>query len=156
MKNQKGFSLYECMTCMIVLSILTTLAVPSIRCMQNRAAFRNEVFQLVRGLQEGKVIAIERNCPVVFIADDNSYTIFVDDGSENGRSGDWNRQPGEDVIMKRVLPSGINLTTNFTLNRTRFSNGIGNKAGRIVVSDSMGGRMDVVLSISGRIRVGRS
>ena len=156
MRNQMGFSLYECMTCMVVLSVLTTLAVPSIRCMQNRVAFRNEVFQLVRSLQAGRIVAVKRNCPVVFVADGNSYTIFVDDGSGNGCSGDWDRQQGEDVITRRVLPAGINLTTNFTRNRTRFRNGIGNKGGRVFISDSIGARMEVILSISGRIRVRKS
>ncbi len=156
MKNQKGFSLYECMTCMVVLSVLTTLVVPSVRCMQHRAAFRNEVFQLVRGLQEGKVIAIKRNCPVVFRIDDNRYTIFVDDGGDNGRARDWNRQQGEEIIMRRSLPVNINLATTFTRKRTRFNNGIGNKAGRVIISDGLGSREEIILSISGRIRVGKS
>jgi Tfp pilus assembly protein FimT len=141
---------------MVILSFLTTLAVSSMRGLQIRSAFRSEVFHLVRGLQEGKVIAIKRNCAVVFKIENNSYEIFVDDGGKNGCAGDWNRQQGEDMIVKRDLPANIDLTTNFTLKRTRFSNGIGNKAGRIVLFDPLGGRIVIILSISGRIRVSKS
>jgi prepilin-type N-terminal cleavage/methylation domain-containing protein len=153
MNNQKAFTLVECMTCMVVLSILTLIAGPSLRVLKKRTVFRHEVIQLVNSLQKAKVMAIKNNSFVVLKVTETGYTIFVDDGSLGGLSGDWEKQDGEKALASHFLPDSINLTTTFTLNRTRFNGRIGNKAGRVILTDSMGKRTEIVMSITGRIRV---
>ncbi len=153
MKNHKGFTLVECMSCMMILSLLSALTAPVLKTMRQRTIFHREVAMLVHGLQEAKVIAIKRNCFVVLTITNSGYKIFVDNGENNGTSGDWIRQKSEKIILDHAIPAVIRMATTFPEKRTRFNGKIGNTAGRIILTDSIGKRTEVVVNVTGRIRV---
>jgi len=71
------------------------------------------------------------------------------------QSSDWIQQQNERTIIRRELPSRIQIQTTFTDNRTRFNGTMGVKAGSVIFSDSMGNITQVVLNIVGRVRVER-
>ncbi len=156
MLNQKGVTLIEVVTCLVVISILATVSAPAIAGYRERMSLRAETRNLVGWLQQAKIEAIKTNSFVVLGVDDKQIFVFVDDGRGAASPGDWIMQPEEKQIMTSPISNGIVITSKFTNNKMRFSGSTGIKAGRFYLTDGSGNQMQVVLSRLGRIRVERT
>ena len=153
--NRKGFSLTELVSGMAILCILGGVAIPTFEGWKAEAQLRDSVSDLVCELYRARGSAIKDNSYVVFTFDTTGYQAFSDDGAGGGKTGDWVQQSGERTIGQIVLPESIHIVmaeSTFTASRTRFSGGIGVKAGSIVMESSNGSKSKIVLSSIGRIR----
>lgn len=153
MADRKGFTLIEVSVVLAVLSVLSAIAYPSLISWAQKAEHRMEVSTLMGWLQRAKIEAIKTNSFVVIEATRHGYTIFLDDGNASGLAGDWVRQPGERLFVDCCLKDGMAITSNFPDNKARFSSRPGVTAGKFVVMDKEGNRMNVIISTTGRIRV---
>ncbi len=151
--NQKGVTLPEVVTCLVVISILAAVSAPAIAGYRERINLRAETRNLVGWLQQAKIEAIKTNSFVVLGVDESKVFVFVDDGRGTAKPGDWIRQPEEKQIVNALNSKGIVFTSNFPNNRMRFSGRTGIRPGRFYVTDESGNQMQVVLSMLGRIRV---
>jgi prepilin-type N-terminal cleavage/methylation domain-containing protein len=156
MANRKGFTLFEVLMVLAVLSTLSSIAYPSLMTWAQRSEFKSEVSTLVAWLHRAKLEAIKTNSFVVIEGDANGYSIFVDNSKVMGQAGDWFRQPDERQLTHHHLKNGHVLANNFPNNKARFSGRPGGKPGRFIFTDKNGTRMDVIISSVGRIRVERS
>jgi type IV fimbrial biogenesis protein FimT len=151
--EKNGFTLVECLVCLAVISVLATFCSPSITVLQERLRFRSELITLVSSLQQAKMSAIKSNSFVVLQVKEKGYIIFEDNGAGGGVMGDWIQQGKERTLINYDLPAGLDLTTNLTLGRTRFSGRPGMKAGTVFLRSTSGREAhDVVINTVGRIR----
>ena len=154
MADQKGITLIELLVVLSILSIFSAIAYPPMRDWYQRACIRSEAAQLVGCLHMAKMEAVKVDSFVVIDANPDGYSVFVDNSSVSGETGDWIRQAGERLLVNYRLKSGITLDTNFTADKARFH---GNReviiGGRFILTDSAGRRMDVIIDTIGRIRV---
>ena len=155
MKSSKGFSLFELMASMVLVSFLLTMSIPFVHAIQQRFLFRQEISTFVMELHRAKMTALKNNNHVVLKVLSDGYLIFEDDGKNGGRSSDWIQQQSERTLIRRKLPATLRIQTTFTRNRTRFNGTMGVKAGKVIFADSMGNISQVVLNIVGRVRVER-
>ncbi len=156
MLNQRGVTLIEAATCLVIVSLLGAVSTPAIFSWRGRMKLRAEATHLMGCLQQAKMEAIKANSYVVLGVEDDHYFVFVDDGKGAGVAMDWVRQPGERQIVTNHIGKGITMTSNFTNDKVRFSGRAGITAGSFFLSDSKGNQMQVVLSFIGRIRITRS
>ncbi len=153
MKNQKGYTLVEAMTCLVIISVVSAIGYPSLFNWSQRMSFRADVDCLVRNIQKAKVVAVKANSYVVLKVSANGYEIFVDDGNGPATRGDWVRQPQERMLIGFRFRDKISVSNNFSLNRTRFTGRPGVKAGTITLKDSNGNQMKVIVNAIGRVRL---
>ena len=156
MADQKGVTLIEILVCLAILAILSAIAYPPLRSWYQRAGFRSEISSLVGCLHMAKMEAVKTNSYVVIEAHPTGYSVFVDNSSGPGEAGDWIRQAGEREIVNNRLRNGLTLATRFhhPADKVRFHGSRpGISAGRFILTDIDGRRMDVILDTIGRIRV---
>ena len=153
MVDHKGLTVLELSVSLGILSALTVCAYPALADWSRKIGFRSEVASLMHCLHRAKLEAIKTNSYVVFEAKPDGYYAFVYGSSSPRSAGDWTRQPEDRQIIDCTLKKGLTLASTFPKDRMRFSGRPGISAGRFIVTDSRGSRMDVILSASGRIRV---
>ena len=156
MKNEKGVTLIEVMSTLIILSVLSGIATPIFQNMLLRMDFNQEVSLLVSKLHEARSVAMKGNSRVVFCYSASGYKIFVDDGAGGGTEEDWKHQSGEQLLADITLGDRFQIVlddSTFTLQRTRFSGRPGITAGSIVMQGHDGRKTKIVLNVIGRVRV---
>lgn len=152
-QNNMGLTLVEVVTALGFFSILIIVAIPSFSDLSQKTRFNAEVQRLFTSLHHAKITAIKKNSFVVLKVGDHSFETFLDDGNGNGVAGDWQRQSDEALLVRHSFAKGIQLTSNFSLDRTRFSGRPGGKAGTITLQDPSGSKKAVVISLTGNIRI---
>ncbi len=159
MGNQKGVTLLEIVSAMLIVSILSGIAIPTYKTWIHRYRFSTETGRLVDAFRLAKSYALTRNAQVVFSYDQNGYSIFVDDGAAAGVAGDWLRQPGETILLDCDLSQqGLKIDVDgstFSSQRTRFSGKPGIKAGSLVLLGKDGSKSKIIINVIGRVRVER-
>jgi prepilin-type N-terminal cleavage/methylation domain-containing protein len=156
MADRNGFTLVEALVTLAIVSILSVIAIPPLRAWCQNAGFRSEVSMLVGCLHAAKMEAVKTDSFVVVAADPNGYSVFVDNSPAPGEAGDWIRQNDERLLVDYRLRNGVTLATSFSIkkDKVRFHGSRpGITAGRFILTNAEGRRMDVVLSTIGRIRV---
>lgn len=76
-RAQRGFTMIELMTVLVVAGVLLSLAIPSFRELLARNRIEGVAAELSTDLQYARSEAVSRNVPVGLIADTNCYTVFV-------------------------------------------------------------------------------
>ena len=153
MADQKGVTLFEVLVSLVIVSTLSAIAYQPLRSWYQQIGFRSEVALLVGNLQRAKMEAIKTNAYVAVETSSAGYSIFVDNSSVPGEAGDWIRQAGERLLVDYHFKNGLTLGSNFPKNRVRFQSRPGIKAGRFILTDTEGRKMEVVLDTVGRVRV---
>jgi type II secretion system protein H len=105
-RNQDGFTLIELLIVGAVMALLAGISIPAIRSFNESTGLRGEAKQLVSDLWQARQRAIASATPysVSFDTDENSYTVFKDDGAgidQNAANGTLDA--GEEVIGTRAL-----------------------------------------------------
>ena len=163
MKKQNGFTIYELLTVIGIIAILSTIAIPNMISWRSEAKLRGAFNNLNGDLQMAKLRALRENAIVVVQFSANGYSIFIDNGA-GANTGNWNLDADEALIINRKLPAGITiaLPTSFDSpnNRTRFNGrGLpdpatltgGGLTGTITLKNSGGSQMQITLNRLGRI-----
>ncbi len=156
MKNEKGVTLVEIMSCLMILSVLGGAAMPMLENFKSRFALREEVSNLVEELHRARSLAIKNNSHVAFSYTETGYITFIDDGQDGGIKDDWVQQPGEMVLAKVDFDNRLKILLNestFTCQRTRFSRSPGIKPGTVVIKEKFGNSKKVVINSIGRVRI---
>lgn len=76
-RAQRGFTMVELMTVLVIAGVLLSLAIPSFREMLARNRVEGVASELATDLQYARSEAVSRNMPVGLIAGANCYTVFV-------------------------------------------------------------------------------
>lgn len=157
MGNQKGVTLLEMISAMLIIGVVSGIAFPAYKALIDRYRFTTETARVVDAFRLAKSYALTRNTRVVFTYHRDGYLVFVDDGAAGGVAGDWIRQPGELLLFDCDL-SGQGLAidvdgSTFSAQRTRFSGKPGIKAGSLVLLGKDGTKNRIVVNIIGRVRV---
>ncbi|MCP3933614.1 MAG: hypothetical protein GY705_31490 [Bacteroidetes bacterium] len=156
MKNNRGVSVLELIICLSIISILGGISTPAFIKHKDNIILKAEVRKIVECLHKAKIEAIKTNSSVVFHLDGRNYSVFVDDGEGTAKKRDWIRQSEERQIYSGQVSKGITVSSNFPYDRMRFNGRVGIKAGRYYIQNNSGKRMQVVLNVNGRVRIGKS
>lgn len=123
--KNKGFSLIELIVAIAIFAILSSIAVPSFIGWRDKAKIRDAVSTLRGDLELSKSRAIQENELVTLLFNTDGYTIFMDDGSGGGVTGNWVRDGSELLLLNRELPAGVVIDLAgpdfFDSDRTRFN-----------------------------------
>ena len=156
MRNEKGVTLVEVVSCMVILSVLAGMAIPTIDNMKAKLALHGEVSKLVEELHKARLVAIKSNAKVVFRYTENGYMTFIDDGNNGGNKEDWIHQSGEQVLADVTFGNQLKIAvpeSSFPSQRTRFSGKPGITGGTVVLQGSEGNKSKVIVNAIGRVRV---
>jgi type IV fimbrial biogenesis protein FimT len=156
MKKESGFTMLELLIIIAMLGVVAAIAVPNFLGILPTYRLKSATQDLLSNLQRAKITAVERNQDVGVTFETGQYTIFVD---ENGT-----RDPtGQQVIRTQSYADyndPITATNNFALvvsgkETTAFApTGLlvqANAAGNVVLTNSKGRSMTVVVSMAGGI-----
>jgi type II secretion system protein H len=105
-RSQEGFTLIELLIVGAVMTILAAASIPAIRSFNESTGIRGEAKQMVADLWQARQRAIASATPysVVFDPDENSYTVFKDDGAGiDANAANGTLDSGEEVIGVRTL-----------------------------------------------------
>jgi type IV fimbrial biogenesis protein FimT len=163
MKQPNGFTLYELLTVMGIIAILTVIATPNFISWRSEANLRSASNNLRADLQMAKLWAMREKAVVAVLFTATDYQIFFDNGA-GAHAGNWNLDADEALLRNKQLPAGvtINLPTSLDSpnNRTRF-NGRGfpdpttltggGFTGTVTLQNSKGSQKQVSLNRLGRI-----
>jgi type II secretion system protein H len=113
MRTQNGFTIIELLTVMAMICMITAISVPAYRSFVGSADIRSAADQLRADvwLARQRAIATSQPHSLFFDLQENSYTIFRDDGdgvpndAANGVVDD-----GEEILLTRDLRDGFFLT----------------------------------------------
>ncbi|SDP19156.1 GspH/FimT family pseudopilin [Desulforhopalus singaporensis] len=155
MSRQKGMSLVELVTCLVVIAVIGVLSVPYLKNTLRREYLNAEVRKIYSVLHLAKREAAKRNRPVVVQFEPDNFVAFEDGGVNGQGRGDWTRQPGETIVGENHVESGMRLTTNFANNRVRFKGSTWGSGGTICVWNKDQVYARVILSPIGRIRIAK-
>lgn len=156
MNNQKGVTLVEVVSCLVIMSVLAGVAFPMVEGMKAKLALHGEVSKLVGELHKARIFAIKSNARVVFRYTDKGYMTFIDDGKNGGIKEDWVPQTGEQILADVTLGEQTRISlpeSSFTAKRTCFSGKPGISAGSVVLENSNGNKSKVNVNAIGRVRV---
>jgi type IV fimbrial biogenesis protein FimT len=161
MKKPNGFTIYELLTVIGIIAVLTAIATPNIISWRTEAKLRGASNNLRADLQMAKLRALREKAIVAVVFTANGYTIFLDNGAN---PGDWNLDADESLLRNRQLPAGVTIVLPTTFddpnNRTRF-NGRGfpdqttldggGLTGTVILQNSGGSQMQLTINRLGRI-----
>jgi type IV fimbrial biogenesis protein FimT len=123
--KNSGFTLWEMMTVIGIIAVLSTIAVPNFLGWIPKYRLSSAARDLLSALQYARLAAVKYNVDVqvVFFPDQNHYRIFTD------YNGDKNQDADEPTIKSATMPAGVYLMeTNFKGDIFKF-NGRGLAAG---------------------------
>jgi type IV fimbrial biogenesis protein FimT len=122
MKKPNGFTVYELLTVIAIIAVLTAIATPNIISWRTEAKLRGALNNLRADLQMAKLRALREKAIVAVVFTADGYTIFLDNGAN---PGDWSLDADESILRNRQLPAGVTIVLPTTFddpnNRTRFN-----------------------------------
>jgi prepilin-type N-terminal cleavage/methylation domain-containing protein len=163
MKQQHGFTLYELLTVIGIVTILAAIATPNVLTWRSETKLRSALNNLRTDLQMAKSWALREKAIVAVLFTASDYKIFIDNGA-GAHAGNWNLDADEALLKDKRLPAGVTIKLPTSLdsphNRTRF-NGRGfpdpttltggGFTGTVTLQNSNGSRKQVRLNRLGRI-----
>ena len=117
MRKNSGFTAFELAVSMAIMAVIAALVLPPYLQWLRGHRLRGAVTNLMGDIEMAKIRAIRENDFVVVSFDQNSYTIFLDNGKPAGVAQDWD-PAGETIIKTRILPAGV----HFDLALLQFNN----------------------------------
>ncbi|MBW1615646.1 MAG: prepilin-type N-terminal cleavage/methylation domain-containing protein [Deltaproteobacteria bacterium] len=148
-----GFTLYELIITMAVISLLSAIAAPHFIRLSADFKLNSAIRDMQSDLQAAKLFAINKKGYAVINFYEDSYTVFIDNGKN---PQDWNQDADEKTVINRLLPAGIYLSSNFPKNRLRFkpTGNLGCRLGSVVLANKRNNKSKTIsLSRTGRINV---
>lgn len=113
MRLTRGFTLIELLMIVAIMGILLSASIPAFHSFKHSTGLKSVALRLVTDLWLARQQAIATSEPysIVFDADQNQYTIFIDDGNgvpENRADGEID--PGEEIIGTRQLDADYEIS----------------------------------------------
>jgi type II secretory pathway pseudopilin PulG len=160
LKKSAGFSLFEVMTVIFMIALVSAFAVPGIISWRSAAKLRSAAENLKGDLEFAKLKAIQENAPVAVHFFEDSYQIFLDTGLTP------KELDADEPLLKKVwIPAGVKIDFSKTTfpavdddwpRKTRFKGRGTAKGGTAVLTDSRRTKAkSVTVSSLGRITLAR-
>ena len=89
MKKQNGFTIYELLTVIGIIAILSIITIPNMISWRSEAKLRGVSNNLRADLQMAKLRALREKAIVAVVFTANDYYIFIDTGAA-ANAGNWN------------------------------------------------------------------
>ena len=126
LRKNSGFTALELATTIAIVAVIAALVMPPYLRWNRARRIEGATTNLTADLEMAKVRAIRENAFVVVEFNNDSYTIFVDNGEGGGIAADWNRNGCEIVAQNRELPAGVQIDTDSlsfptAITKTRFN-----------------------------------
>ena len=153
MKQGGGFTLYELMIVLAIVSIMATIGTVSLLGFKQRAQLSGLANVIKSDINRAKIIATRQKSYVVLQIHDGFYELFVDNGAGDATPGDWLREGAEAKISRREFVSSISLTSNFPGNHLRLRSSGRIRPGTFFLENRSGKKMSVVVNAVGLIRL---
>jgi len=146
--NQKGITLIELITVMVIIAIGAALTTPNISGWLTGLRLRSATRDVVSMMRVAQIKAVSNNIlyRVTFDTANNRY--FLENSQDSGIT--WTRE-GED----QTLPSGVLFNTTFAGNTATFNpNSTAIASGNIILNNTKGSTKTVsLLALTGRIKI---
>ena len=108
-RKQSGLTAFELAVTLAIIAIMASVTMPPYLKWWRKAQLRGAVSNLAADLEMAKTQAIRENATVVVDLNTTNYILFFDTGDGGGGSPNWNRESGEQLILKRYLPPGVKI-----------------------------------------------
>lgn len=109
--KNSGITALELATTVAIVAVIAALIMPPYLRWNRAHKLEGAATNLTADIEMAKVRAIRENAFVVVEFNNDSYSIFVDNGEGGGTASDWNRNGSEIVAQNRDLPSGVQIDT---------------------------------------------
>lgn len=169
MRNNYGFSLYELLTVIAIIGVVSAIVIPNMIVWRNNAKFGEGTRDIYSAFQRAKSRAARENVDVSisFVPNgslDGEYLLFVDNGEGTGDAdadgvldglNNGVRDGTEPILFRDRLPTGVKIdTTTFAGHVLVFQgNGLPDWNGHIEISNSSGGKREIWVSLAGGIEI---
>lgn len=149
MQNQKGFSLIELMTVIIIIGIMIGIAVPTLtRNLPYRRLVdgRNQVKSDLSLMRQKSLVESRSFGAVVLAANTNQYILFEDTNNNGAYNAGQDR-----IVLRRNLPTRINFVTAANQVITFLRSGTLNPASatNIVMQNEKNAQLSLTVMLSG-------
>ena len=158
-RKDSGVTLVELLTVIGILGIVAAISIPAYMSYLPDIRLKAAARDIKSDLGIAKIRAIRENkfVSVVFNTGNNSYTVFVDDGT-GGTAGDGNRTAGEVLVKSVPIPENVTMyEAGFSggAGRTRFNGrGLpGGFIGHVYMRNTNNNYRGVALSIVGHVQI---
>ena len=152
-RKSRGFTLYELLIVMAILSIMGTMGTVSLLGFKQRSQLLGMANILKADLNRGKILAAKYKSYVVLQIHETSYEMFLDNGAGEATSGDWIREGGELQVAKRNLAPSLSIFSNFPGDHLRLRGSGRIRPGTITVQSRSGKHIKLVINAVGRVRL---
>ncbi|MGD9058168.1 MAG: GspH/FimT family protein [Desulfobacterales bacterium] len=122
-RRNSGFTALELATTIAIVAVIAALAMPPYLQWNRARRLEGAVVNLTADLEMAKIRAIRENAFVVVTFGTNSYSMFIDTGDGVGGPPNWNQDSGEQQILNREMPAGVQIDTgslSFPLNNDKM------------------------------------
>ena len=150
MKKAGGFSLFELLTVIAVIAVVSAIVTPNIISWRNNAKLRGAAGNLKNDMEMAKVQAIKVNNHVAVKFMGNRYEVFVDESDDGIRDAD------EPLLRTRALPAGV--AFDFANPNWTFTNQVASFSGRgtagkgtAILTNGKGDEKQIKVETLGRI-----
>ena len=121
LRKKPGFSAFEVVVTLAILASVAAFVMPPyLRWLRNHR-LTEATSTIMVDIEMAKTTAIRENAFVVVQFADTGYTIFVDNGVNDG---DWNLDADEEILRNRQFTGGVRINlaqTTFSGYQTRFN-----------------------------------
>ncbi len=152
----------EILAVMAIIGVLCAVATPNMSAMLKSYRLKSAAYDLASALQLAKMTAIAQNANsvVFFDVENQTYTLFSDNGAGGGTAND-NTQSGNEPTIKTVnvgseySQSVVLGTPSFGSTVSYNSQGMCSTGGTIPLQNTAGQGYQIVLTLGGGIKVNR-
>lgn len=121
-----GLTAFELAVTLAIIALMASVTMPPYLKWYRKVRINGAASNLASDLEMARTQAIRENATVVVAFESGNYILFLDTGDGGGGPPNWNREPGEQLIVKRYLPPGVridtgNLSFPTVSNKTRFN-----------------------------------
>lgn len=160
MKRRSGFTIIELLMTFVILGILAGIAIPTFAVWMPNYRLRAAANEVYSSFQRAKMEAIRRNEVVVirFNVANDSYEVFVDNGSGGGTAGDGVRNGTEPLIHSVTLHENVQIHSasfsgspacGFSPRGLAWNSRIGN----VEIRNQKNRQHSIILSMAGNVRM---
>jgi Tfp pilus assembly protein FimT len=110
-RKNSGLTALELATTIAIVAVIGAMVMPPYLKWNRARRLEGAVVNLTSDLELAKVRAIRENAFVVVEFGTDNYTMFIDTGDGGGGAPNWSQDPDERQILRRQMPTGVQIDT---------------------------------------------